>query len=420
MIETSQALRIHLHGDPVATITRYVDAGGTPSFDLIFESSWINRLHRPILSLAALNWRLPYIRRFRRRLPPFLTNLLPEREGALRRRISRAAGLDQNDDFGLLAFVGRDMSGAITAEQTEPIVAHRRVHEIPAATELDTSRMRWSLGGMQLKFSVDRTDRITLPIHGRGGRWILKLPEPGRPDLPRAELAAMAWARAAGFEVPEMEIVDPRMVDGLPLEAVEGLREALLVRRFDRQDDHRPIHMEEMASVVEAHPEDKYAEASSPHAAKHLVYLGRIVRRFAGEEGLRTFLGRVIFDVVVGNGDAHLKNWAFLFPDARTPRLAPVYDVVPTILFGLDPELALSFAGGRSFRSIDETRVRAFAVKVGASPAEMVNVARDTVSRAVDTFDAAMASSGLEPQRIGAIRRHWESLPIVCGSNQST
>jgi serine/threonine protein kinase HipA of HipAB toxin-antitoxin module len=92
---------------------------------------------------------------------------------------------------------------------------------------------------MQLKFSVDRTDRITLPVDGRHGRWILKIPKASRPGLARAEFAVMEWARAAGFQVPELAIVDPREVEGVPPDAVENIAEALLVRRFDRLEDYK-------------------------------------------------------------------------------------------------------------------------------------------------------------------------------------
>lgn len=315
--------------------------------------------------------------------------------------------------MALLRFVGGDMSGALTAEPVDaPNPPHRFMDALslpPAPVE----RLRWSLGGIQLKFSVDRTDRLTVPVDGRRGRWILKIPDANRLGLARAEYAAMVWARAAGFDVPALEIVDPREVDGLPADAVEKIPEALLVRRFDRREDHTPVHMEELASVLQVHPEEKYSERSDPHPANHLVTVGRVVRRFAGEEGLNTFLARVIFDILVGNGDAHLKNWAFVYPDRRTPTLAPVYDVVPTVLFGLPPTLALRFAGGDAFRAIDLVRVRQFATKVGASPDVLLRVTKETVERAAATFDAAMVQSALPDKEVTALRQHWESLPIV-------
>ncbi len=409
-----RALRLRLHGESVGLLVEQ-GAGERVTYDLHFEQEWISRSPRPVLSLGMLNWRLQTPRRFKGRLPPFLTNLLPERHGALRRRIARAAQLDEHDDVALLGFVGRSLSGALTAEPVRAASPDVRVIEVPMVPGGAGERLRWSLGGMQLKFSVDRADRVTLPVDGRDGRWILKIPEVNRPTLPRAELAAMEWARLVGFDVPDLEIIDPRQVEGLPEDAFDGISEALLVRRFDRLEDHTPVHMEELASVLQVHPEEKYSEPHDPHPAYHLVSVGRIIARFAGHDALLTFLARVIFDVLVGNGDAHLKNWSFLYHDGRSPSLAPVYDVVPTILFGVPPTLALRFAGGVAFRAVDLARVRQFAVKVGADPDELVRVAQETVARATATFAEAMSLAGLSSAEVAALRAHWEGLPIVRG-----
>lgn len=409
-----RALRLRLHGEAVAVI---VERGARPrhNYELVFEPSWAEQLQRPVLSLGALNWRLPTARAFPGRLPPFLTNLLPERGGAMRRRIARAAALDEPDDVAFLRFVGHDMSGAITVEDADAPAPSARVIEAGSEYPAEAARLRASFGGIQPKFSVDRTDRVTLLARGRRGRWILKVPDVARLDLPRAEYAAMEWARRVGFDVPALEIIDPREVEGIPADAVDRVPEALLVRRFDRTDAYEPVHMEEIASALGMHPEEKYAELVTSHPEYQLVHVGRLIRRFAGEAGLDAFLRRVVFDVLVGNGDAHLKNWAFLFPDRRTARLAPVYDVVPTTLYGDESGLALNFAGAQSFRSIDLRSVGLFARKVGASPEACERAAREVVEAAASTFQEVMATTGMpEPMR-DRLRDHWQALPIVRG-----
>ena len=406
-----RGFRLRLHGDPVATLVEGGRGTGHPSYLLQFEPAWVDRIERPILSLGALDWRLDVARRFPGRLPPFLTNLLPEQGGALRRRIARAAAIDEQDDLALLAFVGRDMSGALTCEPVAGVEPTRRIVDQPEPSPLPPAhRLRWSLGGIQLKFSVERRDRVSLPLHGRGS-WILKLPDGKHPGLARAEYAAMEWARAVGFDVPDVDLLDPHEVEGLPPDACDNLSEALLIRRFDRGEEGRSIHMEEMASVLRVHPEHKYPDPPSPHAY-NLVVVGRLVRRFAGEDALHTFVARVVFDVLVGNGDAHLKNWAFLFPDGRTPRLAPAYDILPTVLYGYPPELALPFTSEKAFRAVDEGRIRQFALKLDASPADLLAVVKRTVHRAVATFDGVMERSGLPAESVRVLRRHWEGLPI--------
>lgn len=407
-----RALRVRLHGEPVALLAER-GAGPTHNDELVFERSWAEQLERPVLSLRALGWRLPTARVFPGRLPPFLTNLLPERDGAMRRRIARAAALDEKDDVAFLRFAGRDMSGAITVEDADAPAPSARVIEDGGGYPAEVARLRASFGGVQPKFSVDRADRLTVLARGRRGRWILKVPDATRLDLARAEYAAMEWGRCVGFEVPALEIIDPREVENIPPDAVEGIPEALLVRRFDRTDAYEPVHMEEVASALGMHPEEKYAESRTSHPEYHLVHVGRLIRRFTGERGLETFLRRVVFDVMVGNGDAHLKNWALLFPDRRNARLAPAYDIVPTFLYGYPEALALRFAGGRTFRSIDLRRVRLFAQKVGASPDVFERAARETVEAAAATFEAAMSASGLAEPLLARLRAHWQNLPIV-------
>lgn len=409
----SRSLRLCLHGEPVARIQERTDAEGVRRYDFSYLPSYFERFEPPVLSLKLVDYRLDRIYRFGRRLPPMLTNLLPEREGALRRRIARAAEVDESDDIGLLRFVGQDLSGAMTVDlaETEPPVG-RIVEVLEPPERVESQRLRWSLGGMQLKFSVDRTDRPTLALRGRGGRWILKIGSPSHPDLPRAELATMLWARHTGFEVPELEIVNPGDVEGLPPDAYGAHTEALLIRRFDRTEAHEPIHMEELAQVMGVHPEHKYCDSRDPRQS-NLVDLSRLILRFGGQGELLTFFRRIIFDALAGNGDAHTKNWAFLFRDRRTATLAPVYDVVPTAVLMRDKTFAMPFTSEAAFHALDEARIRQFAGKLNQDPEELLRAARDTVERAIASFDAAMAESGWHEAGVRELQSHWQSLPLL-------
>ncbi|MCK6544837.1 HipA domain-containing protein [Myxococcota bacterium] len=64
-----------------------------------------------------------------------------------------------------------------------------------------------------------------------------------------------------------------------------------------------------------------------------------------------------VIDILIGNGDSHLKNWAFTYgEDGKTPRLSPAYDMVPTVLFIEGDELALKLGGKRAFRAVTRSR----------------------------------------------------------------
>lgn len=419
MSTLTRALSLKLHGRPVATISRKGSSPEYPIFTLIFEETYVQMLERPVLSLKCLDWRLDRARDFHKQLPPFLSNLLPERNGALRRRIARTASFDDSDDFSLLEYVGQDMAGAITAETI--LTSHegrRTVVETPTPNARpileQPLRLSGGLAGIQLKFSVDRKERLSLPTHGRGGRWILKVPDALHPGLARAEYAAMLWAKAVGFEVPTVEIVDPHEVEGLPLDAIQGISEALLVQRFDRTEDYTPVHMEEFCSVLNLQPEDKYQDGTQPIS---LRMLAKMVKRVAGTESVRTFFKRILFDILVGNGDAHLKNWAFIYPDQRHPVLAPAYDIVPTVLYPYDHKLALAWTQDKShqvkdFREIDARRIRQFAREIDEDPEEFIDIAQSLVRRAQASFHDVMATAQLPAAQTTVIEEHWQSLTL--------
>jgi serine/threonine-protein kinase HipA len=80
-----------------------------------------------------------------------------------------------------------------------------------------------------------------------------------------------------------------------------------------------------------------------------------------GEAGTYEFFRRLVFSVLIGNGDMHLKNWSLLYPDRRTPVLSPAYDFVATFPYIPNDSLALSFGGSRSLSEIGTDQVRRFA-----------------------------------------------------------
>ena len=73
------------------------------------------------------------------------------------------------------------------------------------------------------------------------------------------------------------------------------------------------------------------------------------------------FVRRLVFSVVIGNADMHLKNWSLLYPDRRTPVLSPGYDFVATLPYIPDDTLGLSFGGSRSLSEITPDQMRRFA-----------------------------------------------------------
>ena len=106
------------------------------------------------------------------------------------------------------------------------------------------------------------TGRLTIPAQGVGGSWIVKLPAAAFPGLPEQEHAMMTLAGRIGIDVPETRLVPVDSITNLPRGmGVAGGETALAVRRFDRDDDGTPVHVEDFAQVLGAYPEQKYVGA---------------------------------------------------------------------------------------------------------------------------------------------------------------
>ncbi|NVB43070.1 HipA domain-containing protein [Pseudenhygromyxa sp. WMMC2535] len=80
-------------------------------------------------------------------------------------------------------------------------------------------------------------------------------------------------------------------------------------------------------------PEDKYAWEDFELGWSHYGSVGSVIYALCGEDDFLKYMRRLAFMVLSGNADAHLKNWALFYPDGVRPRLAPVYDVVSTVVY---------------------------------------------------------------------------------------
>ena len=90
---------------------------------------------------------------------------------------------------------------------------------------------------------------------------------------------------------------------------------------------------------------------------------------------------RLVFSVLIGNGDMHLKNWSLLFPDGRTPVLSPAYDFVATFLNVAGDKLALRFGGSRNLNDITMDQVRRFADRARLQVSPIWRIVSEIVER---------------------------------------
>ncbi len=320
------------------------------------------------------------------RLPAWFSNLLPE--GRLREWIAEDRGVSPHREMELLAQVGHDLPGAVRVlpaqVRPEKVTWDAAAHADEPSSAFETAdahpRWRFSLAGVALKFSMLAVDdRLSLPAFGEGGDWIVKLPDLQYPDVPRNEYAMMSLAAAVGIDVPEIQLIHRDDLEGLPAGIWPGKEEwAYAVRRFDRDEHRRPIHIEDLAQVRNVYPVAKYDGNYETVAA--LVYRRHDV------EALREFARRLAFTILISNGDAHLKNWSLIYRDVRIPTLSPAYDLVATAPYrsymdGRPETLALKFGGSRRLNFAKLTTFVRLQRRLSASTADLAGCVSDLVER---------------------------------------
>ena len=373
-----------------------------------FTDAYVEESNRSVLSLSyktADGGIDASVRPTRTKVPPFFSNLLPE--GHLRDYLAGLAGVNPQREFFLLWLLGEDLPGAVVVRdiggEALPPQARRDSHDSRADTDL----MRFSLAGVQLKFSAIReTDGgLTIPATGTGGDWIIKLPSPRFQAVPEVEFAMMKLARAVGIEVPEVFLIESEEVLGLP-PSVNELGKALAVRRFDRREDHTRVHIEDFAQVFNVFPDRKYKNASYEQIAK-------VLWAEAGLESVVEMARRLAFSALIGNADMHLKNWSVIYPDGRTARLSPGYDFVPTIAYiPTDTEMALSMGGSREMYSVDVELFRRFAAKAGIPELPVIEAAEETAEKVRNAWKTFPAAETIPSRMRALVTEHLTRIPL--------
>jgi serine/threonine-protein kinase HipA len=317
------------------------------------------------------------------RVAPWFSNLLPE--SRLREWIARELDVNPEREMELLAQVGHDLPGAvrILAEDEAPLeaawIAEPDTYAIEIADHFHRPGVRFSLAGVAMKFSmVQQSKQFALPAHGEGGDWIVKTPDAVFRDVPLNEFAMMTLAGAVGIEVPEVMLVPRERVDArLPGSVWPANEEfAYATRRFDRDGRRGLIHIEDLAQVRNIYPELK--DKGNFETVASLIYRGR------DKDSLLEFTRRLTFDILISNGDHHLKNWSLIYPDGRIPRLAPAYDIVSTAHYfegNKIEDLALKFGGHKEFHRVSLGAFRRLQERLGARDVDLAECAALTVER---------------------------------------
>ena len=255
----------------------------------------------------------------------YFDNLLPEEDQRV--LLAKDARLDAADAFGLLAWYGAESAGSLTLlppeaapQTTEPLrplpddALQARIRQLPRAPLTHAAVKRMSLAGAQHKLAVVLQDGALFePAGATPSTHILKPDHPDA-DYPHSvinEWFVMRLARRLGLDVPE---VHRRYVPS----------PVYLIARFDRiagEQGWQRRHAIDACQLLGLDRSFKYTQGS----LESLAALANACRSPAVARS-RLF-GWLVFNVLVGNSDAHLKNLSFLVSHEGV-QLAPFYDLL--------------------------------------------------------------------------------------------
>jgi len=336
----------------------------------------------------------------------FLDGLLPE--GDARQAIAREAGVSTDDTYGLIRAVGRDCAGALmispdeepappqpttlTAEPLAEAEIADLVANLRSAPLGVGGRVRISLAGVQEKLLLTKMPdgKWGRPVDGTPSTHILK-PEIARlPNTVENEAFCMRLAKHLGLSAASIETT---LVNG---------RKLIVVQRYDRvihQDGSvQRLHQEDFCQATGVLPDKKYQEDGGPA----LTRIAGILQAVAPAIDVEALLKAVVLNVLIGNGDAHAKNFSLLHHPPGVLGLAPLYDLMSTLYYG-DERLAMYIDSVQRTRGVTADRILSEAARWGLTRRRASQIIADIIDRTPDAVALAIAETPSLPAEIPAI-----------------
>jgi serine/threonine-protein kinase HipA len=336
-----------------------------------YDAEWLADYKAPALSFSLPKQTEPFKRSA---VQAFFGGILPE-EGQ-RTAIARALGVSADNEFRLLEYLGGEVAGALTLlpegeTPASPSDAAPKLLDDDALVQLldhlplrpmlaGEDGLRLSLAGAQSKLPVLLIDgQIALPAPGQPTSHILKPPISRFEGTTENEYFCMTLASAIGLDVAAVEM------------RVVADRSFLLVTRYDRAIDAdgnvTRLHQEDFAQALGIPSHRKYASEGGPIFPDCFALLRRAATRPARE--ILKLLDAAIFNLIIGNADAHAKNFSLLHSGGNgggVITLAPLYDLLSTIIYpNLHVKLAMKIGGKAVLEDIEPRHWERFATDAG-------------------------------------------------------
>ncbi len=319
---------------------------------------------------------------------PFLDGLLPE--GDSRRVLAEDFRLRADDTFGLIKALGRDCAGALVIQPLElepPRNATTTTADpltddalVALVSKLRTTplgidqHVRISLAGVQEKLllTLMPDGKWGRPVDGTPSTHILKPQIRGYPKSVENEAFCMRLARHLGLPVANVETLN-----------IAG-GQFIVIERFDRRLDSNGnverIHQEDLCQAMKMAPTKKYEEDGGPSLRKFAAIL-----QATDPDSLDRLLCALILHVLVGNGDAHGKNYSLIHLTSGALKMAPLYDIMSTLYYG-DDRLAMYVDNVRRIEKVTVERI----VNEGTSWGMSRKHVKEIVTQLLDSIKPAM------------------------------
>ena len=380
-----RTLTVMLHGRRVGKLTRE----GVETLSFQYDSAYASDAANPPLSA-----RLPLRHETygHRETHAWFNALLAE--GTRRQHLARIVNAASLQTWELLHAAGGECAGAIQTvgeehHDEEPRVAVLAPHQIYALLR-DTpvepigtlsAAARISLAGAQEKVALYRCDdgQWALPLGGHPSSHILKPQSTRFERLVENEHYCMTLARRSGIDAAHTSV---QHMDDLAV---------LVVERYDRVRTHagtlRRVHQEDFAQALGS--TRKYESEGGPTTREFFTVPG------AQRDAL---FERIMFNWIVGNCDAHAKNYSILEPGTARARLAPAYDIVSTECYEeLDRTLATGIGQAANLNEVDRDQSEALGRQIGYAreeASERVHALSERVLGAVEACTKEGVDSG--------------------------
>ena len=392
-------LAVWLSGERVAVIDRDRDR---PRLAYTEEALSKYPLGTPLLSLSLPASARRYTQGIVR---PFLDGLLPE--GESRTSIARSVHVLERDTYGLIRVLGRDCAGAVviqpvedpappapTTTTAEPLGSDEieaLVRDLKSAPLGVGGRVRISLAGVQEKLVLTRMPDGSWgrPVDGTPSTHILKPEIAAFPSTIENEAFCMRVAKHLGLDVASVETIEI------------GSRKLIVVERYDRvvapDGTVQRIHQEDFCQATGVAPETKYEEDGGPS----LERIAGILRDVAAPDSLERLLAAVTVNALIGNGDAHAKNFSLLHTEDGALTLAPLYDLMCTLHYD-DVRLAMYIDNTHRTTRLTIERIVNEAVRWGISRNRAHEIVIDLLAKAPDALAKARKETTGVPAKLVA------------------